>query len=487
MSLPPPDSPDTSDYSEPEIPLKGLRGRVYRRLNERGVYKRWVLLAALTGMFAGTFPVTILAMSLGSIAKEFDTTITTITWVMAGPMLLSAISLPLLVKLGDLYGHRRVYLIGFGLASLTALATTQAWSAYSLIGLRVLAAVVGGATGPTAMALIFSVYPPNERVGVMGWWSMVGAAAPAMGLILGGPLVDWLGWRIVFAIQSGLSLGVLAFASFILPETKRKLVKFDLQGSLMLAVGIGGFMFAVGQLRSLGLQSPYVQGALVLSLIGIALFIRTEKRVAEPLVSLEYFKKRNFSAPIVSSAFMAAAYMGAFVIAPLVLTLQFKYSITIASYIMLSRTLSLTISSPIGGTLGSRFGPRTASVLGCVVMTVGLGLLAWGVAITSLPVVMLGLMLQGVGYGFALPSYSSTVSNCVPEEDLGIASAMRGMTGAMGAAFGVTVLSIISGGDTTGASFKEAFALGTGLSLLAFIAAVFMSNKEDHETESSVL
>ena len=99
------------DLAHPEH--GGLRKRVIARLEERGNYSTWVLLAALAGMFTSTFPITILVVSLGAIAREFDASETTVAWVIAGPMLLSAVALPLLGKLGDLYGHRRIFLAGY--------------------------------------------------------------------------------------------------------------------------------------------------------------------------------------------------------------------------------------------------------------------------------------------------------------------------------------------------------------------------------------
>ena len=189
------------------------------RLEARGTYPTWVLIAALTGVFATSFPITILTISLTEIADEFGVRETTIAWVISAPVLLSAIALPLLGKLGDLHGHRRVFLGGFAAASVAALATAFAWDAPSLIGLRIVAAVVGAATQPTSMAIIFSVYEPRDRVRAMGWWAMMGAAAPAAGLIAGGPLVDMFGWRIVFVLQAGFSLVALVVAGLILRET----------------------------------------------------------------------------------------------------------------------------------------------------------------------------------------------------------------------------------------------------------------------------
>ena len=218
-------------------------------------------MAALAGMFATTFPITILTVSLGTIAREFSVSETTIAWVISAPMLLSAVALPLLGKMGDLYGHRRVFLAGFAAATVTAALTALAWDPASLIGFRTLAAVVGGATQPSSMALIFGVTPRDRRVRAMGWWSMTAAAAPAVGLIAGGPLVDAVGWRVVFLIQAVFAVGALALATLVLRETVKQRVRFDLLGSATLAIGVGGFMFALGQGHDLGWHSPWVIGA----------------------------------------------------------------------------------------------------------------------------------------------------------------------------------------------------------------------------------
>lgn len=454
--------------------LGPLRARVVAALERRGSYPTWVLLAALAGMFATTFPITILTVSLGSIAREFRVSETTIAWVISAPMLLSAVALPLLGKLGDLYGHRRVFLLGFGAATGTALVTALAWDPLSLIGLRTLAAVVGGATQPTSMALIFSVYAREDRVRAMGWWSMTGAAAPALGLIAGGPLVDWLGWRVVFVLQAVLSMAALALAVVVLRETRRQRVRFDLLGALTLAFAVGGFMFALGRVRDLGLLARPVLLGLLVGSAGIVAFVRAERRAPDPLLSLDFFRDRGFTAPILSNAFMGAAYMGAFVIAPLVLLGPFGFSISVASGIMLLRTLTLTVCSPAGGWLGARIGERGAAVVGSAVMTGALVVLALGALRQDLLLVGTGLVFQGMGHGLGLPSLSSAIASAVPETELGIASAANRLTGQVGAALGITVLSLVYGGGGTPEAFARAFLTGAALSALSLAAAAAM-------------
>jgi EmrB/QacA subfamily drug resistance transporter len=467
-------------HAPPPTGPSSLRERVITRLEEGGRYPRWVLFSALAGMFATTFPITILTIALRSIALEFGTSETTIAWVITAPMLFSAVSLPLLGKLGDLYGHRRVFLFGSAAATLTAVATAFAWGPVSLIGLRTLAAVVGGATQPTSMALIFSVFDERDRVRAMGWWSMTGAAAPALGLIAGGPLVEWLGWRVVFVIQAAFSLLALALAAFVLRETPRQRVRFDVGGAATLALGVAGLMFALGRARELGLASPVIGLSTALGLLGLAAFVAVERRTPEPLLSLAFLRLRNFSAPMLANAFMGAAYMGAFVLAPLVLLELFRFSVSQAAGFMLMRTLTLTLASPLGGRLGEWIGERAAALVGSGVMVIALIVIALGTAEVSLLAFGVGLVLQGLGHGLGLPSLISAVASSVPDRDLGIASAANRLTAQVGTAFGITALTIAYGGVNTGRGLGAAFALGALFALLSVVAAGFMSPRRAH-------
>ena len=460
----------------PDESISAWRLKFLTRLEDKGKYPRWVLWAALAGMFATSFPITILAVALGKIAAEFGEKETTIAWVISAPMLLSAVAFPLVGKLGDLYGHRRIFLLGFGGATLVAFLTATSSDAFSLIGYRTAAAVLGGATQPTAMALIFSVYAPEDRVRAMGWWSMTTAAAPALGLIAGGPLIDLLGWRIVFIFQGVLSAVALLLAVVVLRETARKRVRFDILGAVTLALGVGGFMLALSMVRFEDAASWWIPASLVIGVASIFAFIHVEKRVEDPLLPLEFFRSRNFSATLITNGFTSAAYMGAFIIAPLFLGAEtgLGYSGTAVAYIMLMRTASLTVSSPLGGILGERFGERWASVFGCTVMTVSLVVIAWAGYQSNVVVFAIGLMGQGIGHGLSQPSITAAISRSVDDADLGIAASANRLLGQGGAAFGIATLTLAYGGVNDPSAFGLAFAAGALLSGVSVFTALFM-------------
>jgi MFS family permease len=467
-----PPGPPTAPLSpaEPARATGPWRDELLARLDATGRYPTWVLLAALAGMFATSFPITILAVSLASIADEFQADETTMAWVISAPMLLSAVTFPLLGKLGDQRGHRRVFLLGFAGSTVVAALTAFAWDPASLIGFRTLAAMLGGATQPTAMALIFSVTPPEQRVRAMGWWSMTTAAAPALGLFAGGPLVDLFGWRIVFLLQAAFSVAALGLAMVVLRETPRLRVRFDLAGSIALMFGVGGLMYALGSVRSPASFAEWIPASLVVGGLGMLAFVWIERRVEAPLMPLDFFRNANFSATLATNAFTSAAYMGAFVVAPILL-LDLGYSVTTASYLVLLRTASLTVFSPLGGRFGEAYGERAASVVGCIVMTLGLFLSAGAAWIESLSLFVTGLVAQGAGHGLSQPSITAAIARSVPFHDLGIAGAANRLMGQGGAAFGITLLALAYGGRGTPEAFALAFAVGGGLSALSIATA----------------
>ena len=210
--------------------------------------RRLVLAACLAGIFASTFTITILGVSLRPIADDLGSDVATIAWVMTGPMLAQALSLPVLGRMGDLYGHRRVYLIGFCISAAAAALTAFAWDAWSLVGFRCLGQLAGTATMPASTAMLFHVYPARERVKAMSYVSLVSAGAPVLGLAVGGVLVDQLGWRPIFVIQAVLSLIAIVFAAFVLQESEPgENPRLDVGGAITLAGAAFALTFAINR------------------------------------------------------------------------------------------------------------------------------------------------------------------------------------------------------------------------------------------------
>ena len=456
----------------------GLRARVLEHLERTGRYPRWVLWVALTGMFATTFPVTILVVSLGDIAKDLNTSETTLAWVLTGPMLASAVALPVLGKMGDLYGQRRVFILGFAGATIAALLTSLAWGAGPLIGFRTLALTIGAATQPTSMALVVNVYSPEERVKALGWWSLVAAGGPSVGLVIGGPMIDFVGWRPLFLIQAVLGFIVLASAALVLKEVREhEPVKFDIAGAAWLTIGTGALLVLLSQGPEWGWTHPALVACWVLAPLGLWGFFKVEQRADAPLLPLRYFKRRNFTATQICGLFMGSAYMGGFVLSPLLARFVLGYSLSQTALVMLLRPLTFSLSSPLGARLAMRIGERTNAIIGTAMMTAAMVAFAFSALEASLLLIIVGLVLQGVGNGVARPSLTATLTNAVEEKDVGIASASNRMLHQIGASFGIAVLTAVYGGSRAGTAFARAHVVGAVFGILSVIAAAFVVDR----------
>ncbi len=435
-----------------------------------------MLVTCLVGVFATSFPVTILTVSLGDIAKDFDTSETTIAWVVSAPMLAGAVSLPLLGRLGDIIGQRRVFLVGFFLAAVTAALTASAWSVFTLIAFRTLSQVIGAGTGPSSMALIMREIPRTERVKAMGWWSLVGAGAPALGLAAGGPLVELIGWRYVFVAQAVFSILPVMIAYLVLEEVVPNEEKkgFDLLGALTLALAAGGIMFALTQGRAWGWTDPAVLAAGAAGPIFGAAFVAVERRSTSPLLPLSLLHRPNFVLPLGAEFFAGAAYMGAFVVTPLFLRGVLGWELSAVALLMLLRPASLSLSSPVGGQLGTKVGEQRAALAGITVLSLSMGLFAIAAFQGFVIVVGIALVLQGIAMGIYGPSIGAILVNSVDDDSIGMASATQRMVQQIGNALGISLLISVYGGVSTDVAFGRAYVAAAIVSFigLGFVKAI---------------
>ncbi|MCU1354202.1 MAG: Major Facilitator Superfamily transporter [Acidimicrobiales bacterium] len=446
----------------------------------------FVLAVVLYGLFSVNVTFTILAISIPRIAQELHTSEPTMTWVVTGPVLAFGVIGPLVGKLGDRVGQRRVYLWGlFGAACMAALSAV-AWNAPSLIAFRTLGAIEGAATGPASFAIISRIFPREQRVKALGFWSMIGAGAPVIGVVVGGPLVEAFGWRALYVGQVPLTLVGLFFAWRVLPETpKNRTGSFDVAGAGLVALAVTPLLFALSESARLGWSSPVVVASLVISPVALAAFVQVERRAAHPLLPLSYFGRRNFTFPILTQTFLNAAYMGSFILTPLLLQNVLHYSESHTGLVSIARPLAFSIAGPLAGFLAVRIGERSSSVMGAVAVVVALvwmSTLGFG---SSDLVIMGALALAGVGMGTAMPSLASSITNAVDERDLGIAGAAQQMMTQVGIVFGIQVMQTVQQARRRHAgltgSYHQAYLAGAAIAAVGLVTASFVRRIERHD------
>lgn len=435
--------------------------------------QRKIIAVVFIGMMSTTFPISILSVSLPMIADEVGMSPGGIAWVITAPLLANTVAAPILGKLGDIYGHRPVYIGGFALATLFAFATSLAWSGMALIVLRTLGQLCGAATGPSGLATLLTAVGRERRLRVIGWWSMVAALAPSLGLVFGGPLIDAFGWRAVFVVQSVPALVCVVFAWKLVPATPRQSdVTFDIAGALTLGGGLLGLMLGVNRGAEIGWVHPVVIASLAGAPIFLVAFWQVQRRVKHPLIPLDVLGRRNVHLPLLSQPLVMGPFQGAAIVAPFLMIEQFGFTATAITVVALCRTASFGLFGGAAGRFGDRLGERATATIGTFAVVTAMVLLAWSALAGSLALLTAGMLLTGAGAGFSRPPFASVMSNAVDESQLGIMSASSNLAGQAGSSLGVTgMMAVLSATEGT-AGFTIAFAVGAVTALGSVICAL---------------
>ena len=433
---------------------------------------RVIQIVALMGVAASSFTITVLSAALPDIADDLGSSTSTVTWVIAGPLLAFAVFTPMAGKLGDLYGHRRMYLIGFTGAALMSIVTAMSPNAGFLIGARIVAQALSSSTGPSALALMMQAFPEDQRTSVAGVWSATLAASPALGVVIGGPLIDATSWRTLFLIQgAGMAVAVL-FAIRVLPSTERRDdLTFDVLGGVFLALGIAAVLIPLNRAASLGWTHPVVLGGLVVAPIFFALFVWWERRTPHPLIELGVLGERNVALPLVSQLFLNGPYMAGLVFTSLMLGAVFDYSTTAISLLILPRPVMFAIGAWMAGWLVDRLGARPIVVVGCGLIVAGLASVGVGAQTETIAFVIAGVSLAGAGSGVARPPIIAALTEAVGQRDMGVGTGMLNMTGQIGAAAGISLLSALVDDNSTADRFLFVFAIAAVVAVLSIVTA----------------
>src|ERR1700684_1391390 len=198
---------------------------LHRRVTGRAIrsprYQWWALVALLAGLLSLNITFTVFVVALPTVKADFNTNFSVLTWASTGPLLAFGVAAPFFGKAGDLFGHRRLYLFGLSGAMVSAVVTATAPDVGVLLVGRALDGIQGAATGTASMALILQLFDREERVKALGWWTLVGAGGPVLGVTLGSPVIQYLGWRDLFWGQLGLLVIAALVVALLLPSRHR--------------------------------------------------------------------------------------------------------------------------------------------------------------------------------------------------------------------------------------------------------------------------
>jgi MFS family permease len=322
------------------------------------------------------------------------------------------------------------------------------------------------------MAMLFRSYEGRDRVKAMGWMSVVFAGGPVLGLAIGGVLVESIGWRPIFLVQGALSAIACGIAYFVLVETPRRArVGLDIPGAAVLAMAAFSLTFAINRIPTWGLSEPMVWISLVLTPLLVVLFVRIERRTANPLLPLEFLTRRNFVYPLVIGFTLQFAFMGGFIISPLIMLGVFGLGQAATSMWTVARPISFSASSPVGGHLASLYGERSMVIAGSILIFAAMSAFAAGAQTESIVLILAGLVFAGLGMGLAQPSLSTLVASAVTEQDHGIAVSTMSTTSGIGAVAGISILTALCADANSAVAFRNGYALGAVVAALGVFAS----------------
>jgi MFS family permease len=432
--------------------------RVVERAERSPRYRWWSLVALLAGLLSLNITFTVFVVALPTVKADFHTNFSVLTWASTGPLLAFGIAAPFFGKAGDLFGHRRLYLFGLAGAMVSAVLTATSVNVGMLLFARALDGVQGAATGTASMALILQLFKPEERVKALGWWSLVGAGGPVLGVTLGSPVIQYLGWRDLFWGQLLLLVIAAGVVALILPSRRRAHLGDEVEPAADKAEGAGawdgmdwvgswslaGAVTAAMLVLSIGPIVGWTSVGVVLSgvaaVVCVALFVWRELTFATPLIPTKYWKRRNFVFPMGMRGFSNFAYFGGFFLFPLLMEQVYGYSVSKVGFVSVARPLLFAISSPIAGYMTVRTGERFATVAGATSVLVSMVLFATLAPSSGLGIILVALALSGLGMGVALPATSSTMANEVEASEYGVMSAAQLMATQVGEVAGIQVV-----------------------------------------------
>ena len=367
-----------------------FRHRIHHRLAGSDRYQWWVLWTVLAGLLSVNITFTVFVVALPKVAAELHTSISTLTWTSTGPLLAFGVAAPVLGKLGDLRGYRRLYLWGLSGAAVSVVLTASAPTAGVLIAARLFDGIQGAATGAASMALVLQVFSHGDRVKAMGWWALVGAGGPVLGVTIGAPIIQYFGWRALFWGELPLMAVAAVLAVIVLPSGDRSVgmagpvgatdpardtsaagrpahggrpvgrgrrdgsagqpgpwwVQLDWLGSLTLSTSVTACLLALNVAPSWGFAAPPTLGVFAVSVLSGVAFVLHERRAPHPLIPLRYFRMRNFVFPLGARTFVNFSYMGGFFLFPILMERVYGYSETRAGLVSTARPLMFSIVAP---------------------------------------------------------------------------------------------------------------------------------------------
>lgn len=424
----------------------------------------WTLAATSFGFVVVQLDVTIVNVAMPQMGAQLGADMSGLQWIVDAYTLAFASLLLSAGALGDRLGSLRVFLAGLVLFGVSSLACALAPSVGFLIAARALQGVAAALILPTSLALLSHACAGDalRRTHAIGWWSAIGGAVSAAGPLVGGALVTGLGWRSIFYINLPIcALGWWAARRHVAETETIASRRMDLSGQVLVTLALFFVTHAVIEAGALGWGHTTVLAGMAVSAVVIALFIRNEMRVADPMIPMALFRSKAFSVPIILAMTSNLTFYGLIFVMSLYFQRVKGYSPTLTGAALLPFAV-IMLANLSSGHLARRYSPRVPIIAGSALSALSFVLLHGMDQNTPYLHILPSLLLLAIGGGISTPALTSMVLGSIEPARAATASAIFGASRQVGSAMGVAVAGAFLMGDAA------QFAAGAALSFDVF-------------------
>ncbi|HEX5225324.1 MAG TPA: MFS transporter [Solirubrobacteraceae bacterium] len=400
-----------------------------------------ILLICCTSLLIVGLDVTAVNVALPSIGRGLHARVSGLQWTVDAYSLVLASVLMLAGSMGDRFGRKRTFLTGLSVFSLASLMCSLAPSVELLIAFRVLQGVGGSMMNPVAMSIVTNTFTDaRERAQAVGVWGAAFGVSMALGPIVGGALVDSIGWRSIFWINLPVGLAAILLTLRFVPESRAPHARrFDGVGQLLVTTLLATLTFAIIEAPSHGWLSAPIVGTLCASGAALLALLVYEPRREEPLIDLRFFRSTPFASSVAIAVAAFASFGGFLFLSTLYLQQTRGLSPLDAGLAVTPMALMIVVASPLSGRIVGRRGPRVPLLVAGMFLTLGAALLTGLGASTPIASLLVAYVVFGLGFGFVNAPVTNAAVSGMPRAQAGVASAVASTSRQVGTTLGVAI------------------------------------------------